>query len=373
MRLIEHDARRWIADLGIQVPEGIFLPFHGEVHLLERMSDKPVYIKAQVVQGQRAQRGLVRKCETLEECDAALRQMRHVLHEDACAGFLCVPEVPHGAEWFVSASLQNGTGDFQFSVAEQGGSHVAHVNVYSESLENLPEMLVPIARACFQAMQASDALLIEMNPLVKSSDGTWVALDAKVELDDLAAFRHPEWSLLHPLSRWGEQYTVRESAWTRLAQDFSESRATLSRYVELDGDIATIFFGGGASLLAMDALSRLGGRAANYLEMSGNPDPTFIEAAARIVCSKPGLRALWIAGSWANFTDLSMTLPPILRAISACGLSIPIVIRRDGPGKKEVWRDIRMWANAYSAPIHFAGAEETFEASATQVLHLLAS
>ena len=170
-------------------------------------------------------------------------------------------------------------------------------------MKNVPEILSKLKAA----MEKNDALSIEINPLAILADGSYVALDAKVELDGAAAFRHPEWSELH-----------------RLATP-----------IELDGDIAVILSGGGASIVALDALQRAGGRPANYIEMSGNPDPESVRRASKIVLAKPGIRAIWIAGSYANFTDIQATVDATLAAADDVNLRVPVVIRRDGPNAEE--------------------------------------
>ena len=99
----------------------------------------------------------------------------------------------------------------------------------------------------------------------------------------------------------------------------------------MDGDIAIIFSGGGASIAAMDALMQAGLKPANYTEYSGNPPREKVAALAKIVLQKPGLRGLWMAGAVANFTNVKETFQGIVDALDEVKPAYPIVVRRAGP------------------------------------------
>ena len=170
------------------------------------------------------------------------------------------------------------------------------------------------------------------------------------------------------LSRWGELHGPREHAYVELLKKYETKTVPLGKYVELDGDIAMILAGGGASLVAMDSLVQAGGRPGNYLEIAGNPDPTFVKEAAAIVFSRPGLRAIWIAGSFANFTDIQVTLRATREAIEEAGLRLPVFIRRDGPHAEEAQEEAREWAERLGIPLVFGRADTPFLESAKQLM-----
>lgn len=359
MKLIEADGKNILAEAGIAVPS--------------RDLVYPIYLKAQVLRGRRGQNGLVRRCQNQDECERAKAEMSDALKNIPHADFLCEQEVVHESEWLVAVHLDLKTGKIRVSYSDSGGMDVAHAESHDIASSNdadhlgLPSGVADTLRKMFDAFQKNDALHMEINPLAVLSDGSCVALDAKVELDDAAAFRHSEWSLFWALTSGDRIPSDREKAYADVLLAGGH-RGTLGRFIELDGDIAMILSGGGASLVAIDALRSAGGRPANYVEMSGNPDAEHVRKAAKIVLSKPGIRAIWIAGSFANFTDIQATVNAVLAAVDDLGLRVPIVIRRDGPNAELAQADALRWAKERGIFVQFDRAEVDFDASAKAVV-----
>ena len=133
-----------------------------------------------------------------------------------------------------------------------------------------------IVRDLYDLFTKEYALLAEINPLFKTKDGMFIAGDAKIILDD-------------------EKYNPGER-----------------RFLEMDGDIAVLASGGGASLLNMDALLWYGGKPANYTEYSGNPKGEVVKKLTKRVLGRPGLKGCWVVGGTANFTDIYETLKGFL-------------------------------------------------------------
>jgi citryl-CoA synthetase large subunit len=163
-------------------------------------------------------------------------------------------------------------------------------------------------------------------------------LDAKIALDDDAFYRHPEWAAYEPRTSMGRLPTERETAVGRIDEGENYYRGTASKYIELDGDIAVLFSGGGASIANMDSLMKAGLKPANYTEYSGNPPREKVAELAKIVLSKPGLKGLWICGGVANFTDIAETFQGLVDALDAVKPDYPIVVRRAGPREQEGMR-----------------------------------
>ena len=372
MKLIEADGKRILSDAGIAVPPSVFLSFDQiDVPTLSF----PVYVKAQVLQGRRGQRGLVRRVSSVEEVRQVMNEMQRSLAGTPCTGFLCESETSHAEEWLVSVDIDGMNGCIRANVSSEGGMSVARarsVAVVDEgNLSSLecPSVVCDTLVRLVRAMRATDAVSIEINPLAIRADGTCVALDAKVELDDAAAFRHPERTAFTSIPETGRVSSERETAYAKLLEEAGH-RGTLGRYVELDGDIALILSGGGASLVAIDALRLAGGRPANYVEMSGNPDPERVRLASRVVLSKPGIKAVWIAGSFANFTDIQATVNAVLSAITDLGLKLPVVIRRDGPNAVVAKLDAERWGAEHGVTVRFDQADTDVDTSAKAVVEL---
>jgi succinyl-CoA synthetase beta subunit len=373
MKLIEADGKRLLRDTGITVPDGRFFDFNDDSHSFIETVLFPCVLKAQVLQGRRGKRGWIRRCENADGLLRNLAELREELHDVPCAGFLVEQELPHKSEWLISVTIDCERGIPVVSYSAEGGMGVAvaaSVPIKSSAdvalldiSANVKDVLVKLVDLFFK----QDMLSIEINPLAITVDGSCVALDAKVELDDAAAFRHPEWSSFCLLSESGRRLSERETAYAK-RQEQAGHRGTLGRYVELDGNIAMILSGGGASLVAIDALKKAGGKPANYVEMSGNPDPDAVREAVKIVLSKPGIKAIWIAGSFANFTDIQATVGATLQAVADTCLNVPVVIRRDGPNAQAAQDDAKQWAVDYGITVRFDRADTDLDVSAQAVV-----
>lgn len=372
MKLVEADGKALLRDAGISIPAAVFVSLDADAWPAEHPWPGPVFMKSQVLQGRRGASGLMMRVETNADASAAFTALRERLGTIPCAGFLCEPVLDIAHEWFVSVDVDRKHGALRASVSEQGGMGVASAQTFSADAvdtQSLPDMLKDVIRRMTALAIQADALHVEINPLAELRNGDWVALDAKVELDDAALSRHPERSAFHALSPFGRPLTEGERAYESLLATAGH-RGTFGRYVELDGDIALILSGGGASLVALDGLSAAGGRAANYLEASGNPDPEILRQAARITLSKPGIRGLWVAGSFANFTDIQATCAAILQAVDDVGLRLPIVIRRDGPNTDAAEQACVAWAAERGISFAFHRADVALETSAAYLLTL---
>lgn len=308
MRLIEADGKRLLKEMGVAVPE--------------ETATAPCFVKAQVLKGGRGKAGLVRRVEKTEDIERVKREI-------GAYDFLVEKEVPHVREWFLSIDLDRAAGDWRVNIGE-GGMDVASAKSFPLTVYK-DEKFGTLVQTLAKGMRDHRLQSVEINPLAEKEDGTFVALDAKIVKED---------------------------------------EATVSS-VDLDGDIALILSGGGASLVALDALIAAKGRAANFIELSGNPDPELIRLAAAKVFSKPGLKAVWVAGSYANFTDIAVMLSAIRAAYDEAGLSVPFVVRRDGPNAQQAQTETLAWAKAKGISCLFQRAETDLEASAKVLMTLV--
>ncbi len=219
----------------------------------------------------------------------------------------------------------------------------------------------------------NDCLLLEINPLVITKTGEWIALDAKIKIDDDARFRHKEWNF-PPRSVPGHEPTNSEVAAKQI--DLLDYRGTAgSTYFDLPGDIAILSSGGGVSLTAMDALIEYGGKPANFTEYSGNPPKEKVVKLTEIVLSKPNIHGLWIIGTVAaNFTDIYETLLGIIEGLREVEKKLdkkfkfPILIRRGGPREEEAFDMLR---KVKDFQLYVYGEEATISQSAKIMVDLV--
>lgn len=382
MYLFEHEAKDLLVGAGIPVPERLTLWGSGDQVPgsgvgLDAFLERTVMVKAQVLAGGRGKAGLVRRAAAgeLSEVVRVIRGLRPdvtLLVEEV----LSIQE-----EWYVSVVYDTAERRPVLMWSEQGGMDVegqARVNrlpldpsATVQHLDDVSTELRIVAEQLIAYFFANDARLIEINPLIKTTDGRLVAADAKITLDDDAAFRHPEWAAYPERSVLGRAATERERAAREIDSGAQGYRGTASKYIEMDGDIAVLFSGGGASITCMDALAAAGGKPANYSEYSGNPPREKVQALTRIALSKPGLRGLWIAGGVANFTDIGETLGAIADVLREVKPSYPIVVRRAGPGAGVGRAALEAVAAECNLKLRFFGAETPMTETAQVLMDLV--
>ena len=206
---------------------------------------------------------------------------------------------PHGGSGINNAHL------YPINVLEeltdtQIMSELTHANFNQEDHRQLTNIILNL----WKLFKTESAIVAEINPLIKTNDNTFFAVDAKVDLG------------------------------TR-------------RPVEvMDGDIAVIASGGGASLINMDALLAAGGKPANYAEYSGNPPRDVVTKITKEVLERPGIKGCWVVGGIANFTDIYETMSGFVEGLKSVTPkpTFPFVIRRDGPRQPEAMAMLKEFA-----------------------------
>ncbi|MDP9073543.1 MAG: ADP-forming succinate--CoA ligase subunit beta, partial [Actinomycetota bacterium] len=165
-----------------------------------------------------------------------------------------------------------------------------------------------------------DADLVEINPLVLTPDGRVLALDAKVTLDDNAAYRHPEWE------RFGDidELDQRE----RLA------RSKGLQYVGLDGEVGIIANGAGLAMSTCDVVNQVGGRPANFLDIGGGASAEVMANALEVINSDPKVKAIFV-NIFGGITRGEDVANGIVAALSRVEITAPMVIRLDGTNAEQ--------------------------------------
>jgi malate-CoA ligase subunit beta len=186
--------------------------------------------------------------------------------------------------------------------------------------------MVTILRACYRAYRDLDATMVEINPLIITSEGDLVALDAKMSFDTNALFRRPEIAAL----RDREQEDPRESA----AGDHGLS------YVGLTGDIGCIINGAGLAMATMDMIKLAGGEPANFLDIGGGASPERVVRAFRTVLTDPGVSVI-LVNIFAGINRCDWVAEGVVQAYREVGLTLPVVVRLAGTNVEEGNRIIR--------------------------------
>jgi len=388
MNLYEHEGKDLLASFGIRVPKGTLVR-RAEADAI--VNDGPCVAKAQALASDRAKRGGIAVCASAAEARAAAARWldggMDCLDVDAV---LIEEKIPAVRELYVACLQDTGARGPVLLAGTVGGSGIESSGqvlrfpldakvpaAFSASLHRGLEAVAPgfaaFCRSLVEAFQTSDARQIEINPVAVLTDGAFVALDAKIALDVDAAFRHPEWEAYGQRTESGKALTPRELAVRSIDAGARWYQGTAGKYREMDGDVAVLFSGGGASIVIMDELAHHGLAAANYTEYSGNPPREKVRDLARIVLSKPGLRGLLIAGGVANFTDIKETFAGIVDALDETQPPYPIVIRRAGPNEKEGMELMRACAERNGLRMALHGKETTMRDAVGQLEKMMQS
>jgi len=234
----------------------------------------------------------------------------------------------------------------------------------------LSEKVGKIMLNLFKCFKKFDCRIAEINPLVETNSGDMIAADAKVVLDDDGLFRHSD-LIFPPRTVTGKQLTKIEEEARQI--DKEDHRGTAgSSFIELDGDIAILASGGGASITCVDALIGYGGKPANYVEYSGNPPKAKVKRLTEVTLSKPGIKGCWIVGGRANFTDIYATLEGVAEALVDLKPTYPIVVRRAGPRDKEAFEMLKELGEKYGWDIQLFGDETPMTVTAKTMIDEIA-
>lgn len=233
-------------------------------------------------------------------------------------------------------------------------SKVLEISVQELSNYFSDEKLIDLVQNAYKCFVEYDCTHLEINPIILTKQGQYFAGDAKVTIDDSAIPRQEDFSEINEQ----ENFSELEIKARKIDQDDHRGVAGKT-FVELDGDIAVLASGGGASLTSMDALIEAGGNPANYTEYSGNPPKEKVKKLTEVTLSKEGLNGCLLIGGTANFTDIYETLSGFIEGLQELAKlpNYPIVIRRAGPRDKEAFEMVKEFAKKNNLDITIFGEE----------------
>ncbi len=353
MRLHEHEAARIFQQAGVPFPPFVVAHTPEEaVTALERV-ELPVVIKAQVLVGSRGKHGGICTAETSDE----VRKQAGVLLGSSVRGLpvesvMIARKVPIARELYAGVTIDPTAGVITVLLGVSGGTEVEAAaretpgalfrqtvrppnDLRGHQARGLAreagfrgELMVRIADvliSLFRVFRRTDALIVEINPLVVTPDEALWAVDAVLEVDDSALFRHPELPA-DPLARMDHPLE-------RAARKIGVS------YVDLDGDVGIICSGAGLGMATMDIVGqRL--RPANFLETGGGITEDLMYKVTHLVLKKPGLRALLI-NLYGGINPIHEGAKGVVRALRETQASgrapIPVVAKALGNRQEETW------------------------------------
>jgi succinyl-CoA synthetase beta subunit len=338
VRLLEYQGKELFRKYGIPVPNSQVIRDPAETRAAIKIVGLPAVIKAQVLAGGRGKAGGVAVVKSEEEAvREASRIMDLRIGGERPSALLVEPASTHSEEMYLSITLDRSRRSFVLIATRAGGIEVESTT--GQTVEPIPiaglsrgaaesvasriglsgaskEDFVKIAVDLERLLREEECELAEINPLAMRSDGSLLALDSKVILDDNALFRHPEFSQLRP-------------------DDPLEGEATKEgfAFVRLDGNIAVVGNGAGLVLSTLDLVADAGGRPACFLDLGGGSQQSRVEAALRLVKKLPNAERILvnIFGGITRTTDVAAGLKNVVNE----GPMQPVYARISGAEEEE--------------------------------------
>jgi succinyl-CoA synthetase beta subunit len=353
MRLYEYEGASIFQREGIPVPDFALAANPREACDAARRLGLPVILKAQVLTGGRWLAGGVHTSETMDDVEeAAGRVLGSTIRGLPVDRVMLAHRIKGEREYYLSISVDDYNGVPVAILSAEGGVAI------NDTAKKQPEVVVkrplaiseglslaearrmcreaglnsveqlgvsPLMFALYQVFRKYDALIAEINPLVRTADGSYFALDSKVEIDDSSLYRHKDLEIT-PMSRIS-------NALERKAREIGVS------YVELDGDIAIIASGAGLGMASMDIISDTM-RPANFLETGGAITEELLYKVMGLVLQKPGIRALFI-NVYGGINPIHEGAKGVVRYLKEHDVRMPVVAKALGNHQEETWKIFR--------------------------------
>jgi succinyl-CoA synthetase beta subunit len=350
MKIHEYQAKTLLREFGVAVPKGDVADTPAQAKEIAARLGGKIVVKAQIHAGGRGKGGGIKLADDPAGAEAAAKQIlgmmlktpqtpaegikvRKVLVEEASA---------IDRELYLSITLDRTRGTHVVMASQAGGMDIEEVaektpdKIFRESTHPAIGLAdfqarrlafglglagdqfkqgVALIKALFALYLAKDCSLVEINPLVVTKDGRVFALDAKLNVDDNALFRHKE---------LGELRDIHEED----PLDVEASKHGLN-YIKLDGNVGCMVNGAGLAMATMDIVKLSGGEPANFLDVGGGASPEQIEHAFRILSSDPSVKAVFI-NVFGGILRVDRLAEGIIGAVKKLGLKLPVVLRAEG-------------------------------------------
>ncbi len=346
MDLYEHQGKELFRAHGIVTPRGIVVETAEHAADATRELGGRSVVKVQVQIGGRGKGGGVVLVDSPEHAaEEAARMLGSDFKGHAVTQVLVEELLPIAGEFYTSMLLDRSTGDYLAMMTAEGGMDIeelartrpealrrVHIDPMlgmrafhvRELVGTLPigarEGAADVLRRMYELLAERDATLVEVNPLVQLDDGSVVALDAKVTIDDNALFRHPE------VEAYEDAFPI----------DPVQARANEKglQYVKLEGSVGIIGNGAGLVMSTLDLVAQAGTRAANFLDVGGGASADQMATSLEVVLSDPAVKAV-LVNIFGGITRCDLVAQGVLGALERVEVTVPLVVRLDGTNAEQ--------------------------------------
>ena len=356
MNIHEHQAKQILKKYGAVVPEGIFgLTVDEVVEKAKSLKTEKYVLKAQIHAGGRGKAGGVKILNTLEELSRASKELLGktlVTHQTGPEGRevkrLYVEESSNiDREFYLSCLVDRASSKIAFISSDQGGMDIEEVakktpekiittkleisdEISEEDCQNIVKIFnlnndqkkqaISLIKSIYTMFISTDANMVEVNPLILTKEEKIICLDAKVNFDSNALFRHPEIMDLRDLNE--ENPTEIEA-----------SKHDLS-YIKLDGSIGCMVNGAGLAMATMDIIKLYGEEPANFLDVGGGASKEKVSEALKIILSDKNVKGILI-NIFGGIMRCDVLAQGVVNAAKEINISVPLVVRLAGTNFKE--------------------------------------
>ncbi|RKD16128.1 succinate--CoA ligase subunit beta [Pelobium manganitolerans] len=366
MNIHEYQGKQILKSFGVRVQEGIVADTPEEAveaakKLKEEYNSDWVVVKAQIHAGGRGKGGGVKLAKNLDEVKQKASEiigMQLVTPQTGAEGKrvnkvliaqdVYYPGESETKEFYISVLLNRATGRNIIMYSTEGGMDIEEVAektphlIFKEEIDpkvglqgfqtrkiafNLGlsgaafKDMTKFIAALYKAYEATDSSMFEINPVLKTSDDKILAVDAKVNLDDNALFRHPDYAAMRDTTE----------------EDPTEVEASASNlnYVKLDGNVGCMVNGAGLAMATMDIIKIAGGEPANFLDVGGTANATTVKAAFNIILKDPNVKAILI-NIFGGIVRCDRVAQGVIDAYKEMGnINVPIIVRLQGTNAEE--------------------------------------
>jgi succinyl-CoA synthetase beta subunit len=350
MKIHEYQAKAILSKYGVPVPQGEVVFNAADAGVAARRLGGTVVVKAQIHAGGRGKGGGVKVVKGGDEAEQAAARMIGMdlvtyqtgPHGQKVQRVLVEQGLKIARELYLGLVLDRSTERPVLMVSPDGGVEIEKVaeetpdRIFKEFVHpgiglsayqtrklafalglQGPQIAqaAKLMTAVYQAFLATDASLIEVNPLIVTEDGSLLALDAKMNFDDNALYRHPDLKDLRDLA---EEDPL----------EIEASKFSLN-YIKLDGTIGCMVNGAGLAMATMDIIKLAGGEPANFLDVGGGANAEQIRNAFKILMSDKSVRAVLI-NIFGGILRCDVLAEGVIAAVKELGVPVPIVIRMEG-------------------------------------------
>ena len=356
MNIHEYQAKAVLAKYGVPVPKGIPVFSGAEAKKAAEELGGPVWVvKAQIHAGGRGKAGGVKVVKSVEEVEkeaSNMLGMTLVTHQTGPEGKevkrLYIEDGSEiKKEYYLSLVVDRGSSRVAVIASAEGGMDIEEVaektpekiitvdidpacglqgfhirkiafgiGLEGDQIKKFSKILPPI----YEAFVATDSSQLEINPLIENGEGDFVALDAKLNFDDNALFRHPDLVELRDEDE--------EDPLEKQAADHELS------YVKMDGNIGCMVNGAGLAMATMDIIKLNGAEPANFLDVGGGADKARVTTAFKIILSDPAVEGI-LVNIFGGIMRCDVIAEGVIAAAKEVELSVPLVVRLEGTNVKE--------------------------------------